>query len=415
MSHDRHFATRVSEPDDFRAIRNGASPLKQDRREDGTWRRPGEELTTLAPILRGIWRTTGRSGMNGTSITRRLSLTGATALLASPWIVTSRAQAATTLTIGDNGGPVGASFREAFYDPYEKATGIKIVNVTQAVDPVAMIKVAVDTKAYTIDVHLLTPTHRYRLMHPADYLEPLELTQADVPGVEPRYLRPNYMGTDVWATVFAYRTDKFAGGSPMTWADFWNVEKFPGRRALYKSPAVNLEAALMADGVPWDKVYPMDVDRAFKSLDRIKPHIDVWWTSGAQSTQLLQSGEVDLLTIWSARAQTAIDAGTPAKIVWNGSVASLDGWGVPRGSPQAAAAREFIRFCAKPDRQAAYTTVMRNGPTNLAAYDKIPADRSVLLPTSPANRGTMLLYDDDWWGPNFAQVKQRFDAWLLEG
>ena len=58
---------------------------------------------------------------------------------------------------------------------------------------------------------------------------------------------------------------------------------------------------------------------------------------------------------------------------------------------------------------------MRNGPTNLAAYDKIPADRSVLLPTSPANRGTMLLYDDDWWGPNFAQVKQRFDAWLLEG
>ena len=324
-------------------------------------------------------------------------------------------QAATQLTIGDNGGPVGASFREAFYDPYEKATGVKIVNVTQAVDPVAMIKVAVETKAYTIDVHLLTPTHRYRLMHPNDYLEPLDLKPADVPGVDAQYVRPNYMGTDVWCTVFAYRTDHFTTSAPQNWADFWDVKAFPGRRALYKSPAVNLEAALMADGVPWDKVYPMDIDRAFKSLDRIKPSIDVWWTSGAQSTQLLQSGEVDLLTIWSARAQTAIDAGAPAKIVWNGSVASLDGWGVPKGSPQVAAAREFIKFCSHPDRQAAYTTVMRNGPTNLAAYDSIPPNIAALLPTSQANRGSMMLYDDDWWGPNFAPVKQRFDAWLLEG
>lgn len=347
-------------------------------------------------------------------IARRHLLTGAAAVLAAPAII-GRAAAATQLTIGDNGGPVGASFREAFYDPFEKATGIKIVNVTQAVDPVAMIKVAVDTKAYTVDVHLLTPTHCYRLTHPTNYLQDLDLKPADVPGIQPQFLRSNYMGTDVWATVFAYRTDKFGGKGPQNWAEFWDVKKFPGRRALYKSPSVNLEIALMADGVPWDKVYPMDVDRAFKSLDRIKPSIDVWWTSGAQSTQLLQSGEVDLLTIWSARAQTAIDAGAPAKIVWHGSVASLDGWGVPKGAPNVEVARQFIRFCSDPARQAAYTTVMRNGPTNLAAYDSIPVERANLLPTSPANRGSMLLYDDDWWGPNFSPVKQRFDAWLLEG
>ncbi len=348
-------------------------------------------------------------------ITRRRILQGAAVALTAPFIASRRAGAAAQLTIGDNGGPVGASFREAFYDPFEKATGIKIVNVTQAVDPVAMIKVAVDTKAYTVDVHLLTPTHCYRLMHPANYLEELGLKPSDVPGVMPQFLRSNYMGTDVWATVFAYRTDKFGDKGPQSWADFWNVEQFPGRRGLYKSPSVNLEIALMADGVPWDKVYPMDVERAFKSLDRIKPHIDVWWSSGAQSTQLLQSGELDLLTIWSARAQTAIDAGAPAKIVWNGGVASLDGWGVPKGSPNVEMAKQFIRFCADPTRQAAYTTIMRNGPTNLAAYDSIPADRALLLPTSPANRGTMLLYNDDWWGPNFSPVKQRFDAWLLEG
>jgi putative spermidine/putrescine transport system substrate-binding protein len=346
-----------------------------------------------------------------TRTTRRRALAGAAGMLSAPWV----ARAATAqLTIGDNGGPVGAGFREAFYDPFEQATGIKIVNVTQAVDPVSLIKVAVDTRAYTVDVHLITPTHRYRMMHPADYLEPLNLTAAEVPGIEPKYVKPNYMGTDVWATVFAYRTDRFGGNGPRNWADFWNVETFPGRRGLNKTPSVNLEAALMADGVPWDKVYPMDVERAFKSLSRIKPNIDVWWATGAQSTQLLQSGEVDLLTIWSARAQTAIDAGAPAKIVWDGSVASLDGWGVPKGSPNVETALRFIKFCADPLRQAAYTTVMRNGPTNLSAYDSIPADRAALLPTYAANRQTMMLYDDDWWGPNFAPVKQRFDAWLLE-
>src|ERR1700723_923604 len=139
----------------------------------------------MAPILRGRWQRKKGRGMTRLlhrSITRRQSLTGAAALLAMPAI--RPASAATTLTIGATGGPVGASFRDAFYDPFEKATGIKIVNATQAVDPVAMIKVAVDTKAYTVDVHLLTPTHRYRLMHPTDYLEPLDLKPADVPGVD---------------------------------------------------------------------------------------------------------------------------------------------------------------------------------------------------------------------------------------
>lgn len=347
-------------------------------------------------------------------LTRRTALIAPLAGALTAPFITPSAWAANRLTVGDNGGPVGASFRDAFYDPFQKATGIEIVNLTQTVDPVAAIKVAVDNKTYTIDVHLLTPTHRYRLMHPTNYLEELGFTPADLPGIEPKFIDSNYMGTDVWATVFAYRTDKFGDKGPQSWADFYDIAKFPGRRALYKSPSVNLEVALMADGVPWDKVYPMDVERAFKVMSRIKPHIDVWWGSGAQSTQLLASGEVDMLTIWSARAQTAIDGGAPAKIVWNESVASLDGWGVPRGNPQIELAKQFIRFCADPERQAAYTTVMRNGPTNLKAYDSIPAARAALLPTAPANRGSMLLYDDEWWGPNFAPIKQRFDAWLLE-
>jgi len=342
-------------------------------------------------------------------ITRRTGLLAATAA-----VIAGPARAAEQMTVADNGGPVGASFREAFYDPFEKATGIKIVNVTQATDPVIQVKLMVDTGSYTTDVHLLTPEFTYRLTHPKDYLELLDLPAAATADLLPQMVQPKFMGTDVWTTVFAYRTDKFPDAGPQSWADFWNVEKFPARRAMQNAPRGNLEIALMADGVPLDKVYPLDVDRAFASLSRIKPHVDVWWTSGAQSTQLLQSGEVDLLQIWSARAQTTIDAGTPAKIVWNQNIASVDGWGIPKGCPRLDIARKFVAFCADPARQAAYTPTMKNGPTNTKAYADIPKERAELLPTYPANRAAMLVRDDAWWGANFDKVKQRFDAWLLE-
>jgi putative spermidine/putrescine transport system substrate-binding protein len=349
------------------------------------------------------------------AITRRLSLLGTASILAMPAVITRRARAAATqITVADNGGPVGASFREAFYDPFEKATGIKIINITQNVDPVAQFKVMVETKAYISDVSLLTPGFVYRLTHPKNYLETLDLKGADTAHMLPHMVLPNFVGTDVWTTTFSYRTDKFSSAAPTSWVDFWNVDRFPGRRGLQQSPMVNLEIALLADGVALDKIYPIDVDRAFKVLDRIKPHVNVWWSSGAQSTQLLQSGEVDLLSIWSARAQTTIDAGTPAKIVWNGNIASADGWSIPKGCPNLDAAQQFVRFCIAPDRQAAYTPTMKNGPTNSKAYDTIPADLAALLPTSPENRKAMLVRDDEWWGANFAAMKQRFDAWLLE-
>ncbi len=349
------------------------------------------------------------------AITRRAGRLGGLTALAAPGLITRTSLAATTeITVADNGGPVGASFREAFYDPFEKATGIKVINITQNVDPVAQFRVMVEAKAYTSDVSLLTPGFVYRLTHPRSYLETLDLTGVDTSTMLPHMVMPTFVGTDVWTTTFAYRTDKFADKGPASWADFWNVAQFPGRRGLQQSPSVNLEIALMADGVPPDQIYPIDVDRAFKVLDWIKPHVNVWWTSGAQSTQLLQSGEVDLLSIWSARAQTTIDAGTPAKIVWNGNVASVDGWSIPKGCPKLETAQQFVRFCMAPDRQAAYTPTMKNGPTNSKAYDSIPADRAALLPTSPANRKAMVVRDDEWWGANFAAMKQRFDAWLLE-
>lgn len=266
-----------------------------------------------------------------TKPTRRtlLQLAGGAAAgaLAAPYLA-GIARAATQITVADPGGPFGPAFRKAFYDPFEKATGNKVVNVAREAEPTAQFKAMVETKSYTWDVCTLTLSAR-DILKAQKLLDPIGFAHADVPKLMPQAISPEFMGTDVYSTIFAYRTDRVKN-APASWADFFNVEKFPGRRALRKNPIDTIEQALLADGVPLDKLYPLDIDRAFKVLDKIKPHVAVWWTGGAQSTQLLQSGEVDMLPGWNARLQAAIDGGTPARIVWNGAL--LDrGLGVAEG------------------------------------------------------------------------------------
>jgi spermidine/putrescine-binding protein len=127
------------------------------------------------------------------------------------------------------------------------------------------------------------------------------------------------------------------------------VKKFPGARSLRNSPAQNLEAALIADGVALDKLYPLDVDRAFKKLEEIKPHITVWWTSGAQAAQLAKDGEVDLMGIWSNRMQSVIDDGAKAAYGYEGGIMIPDCFFIPKGAKKRDLAVKAIAVAASPE------------------------------------------------------------------
>src|SRR5207247_9117368 len=107
------------------------------------------------------------------------------------------------------------------------------------------------------------------------------------------------------------------------WVDCVDVQKFPGSRGLCinDSPRT-LIFALIADGVPADRLYPLDIDRAFKKLNEIKPHIKVWWREGNQSQQLIRDGELYMMSIWNGRATELKQAGVPVELVWNGAVRS---------------------------------------------------------------------------------------------
>ncbi|MDB5415273.1 MAG: transporter substrate-binding protein [Rubritepida sp.] len=349
-------------------------------------------------------RTSRRSVLRGAAL--------ATAGLAAPYVFTmERAFAADEIAASNVGGAPGVAIKNAFTDPFERETGIRVNLVSQEADPSQQFRMIVDTRSFIWDISMVTPSELLTLTAPRMYAEPLNI--APVPGLVEGMLTPYWFGFSVFSTVIAYRSDKFGENGPQNWADFWDVAKFPGRRGLYRNFTGVIEAALMADGVAAKDLYPIDLNRAFRKLDQIKPHINVWWTSGAQNTQILQSGEVDMCDTWAARAYAAISSGAPVRMAWNQGLYSADGWSILKGTPKVDLARRFVAYCMKPERQAAYSTEVANGPTNEAAFNFITPERAAILPTSPANIRGLVPANPEWWAANRRRVQQRFQDFLL--
>lgn len=230
----------------------------------------------------------------------------------------------------------------------------------------------------------------------------------------PAALKDDYsVGYISYSTVLAYRTDAFKGDHvPKTWADFWDTKKYPGQRSLRNLPRPTLEIALLADGVPADKLYPLDVDRAFKKLEQIKPDIATWWTSGGQSAQLISDGEVDMIQAWNGRISAVQAAGAPVAFNYNQGVLETNSLCVLKGTPHKAAAMKFVNEAIDAKLQAALPMIIDYGPLNPEAFKTgvIPAERASKLPSSPENISRQALLSAQWWASD-AGVKAE-ERWL---
>jgi putative spermidine/putrescine transport system substrate-binding protein len=351
-------------------------------------------------------------------VSRRTVLKGAAgAVLAAPWVLTSRKASGQgkRIVIRDPGGPFTVAFAEAYYKPFREATGIEAVGVASAHEPTSQIKGFVDTKTYTWDMALLSQAASDQLVKEGAYLEKIGLdNHPEVLEIRPEFRDAYNYGNDVYTAVIGYRTDAFKGRkAPATWKDLWDVAGVPGRRSIRKHPFDTIEEALLADGVPREKLYPCDIDRAFRSLDRIKKSVAVWWTGGAQATQMIKSGEVDVVPTWNARIQAAIDEGAPAAISWDQGLWAVEGWSILKGGPNADLCREFVKFAVSAKRQAAYTAHLTYGPTNPNAYKHVDPKRAPMLPTHPDNYAKTIKVDYAYWGSNKDKVTERFNAWLI--
>ena len=322
------------------------------------------------------------------------------------------------IVIRDPGGPFTPGFAAAYYEPFTKASGITAVGVQGPHEPTGMIRAMIEAKNYTWDMALLSKASHQSLVN-IGYLE--KVSPEGGPGSNaskiPENMRGEYIaGNDVYATVMVHRADTPLGKNPpKDWKDFWNTKDFPGVRSMHKHPFDTLEFALIADGVAPDAkaLYPIDADRAFKKLDEMKPEVDIWWTGGAQTSQLIKTGEVDLLYTWNGRAQVAIDDGAPAVIHWHQAMWTFEGWCILKGGPNVDLCREFIEFAADAEAQSRFTPHVAYGPTNAGAYQHIPAERAKVLPTNPKYFSAMIETDTDWWGKNKETIGERFNLWLL--
>ncbi|BBK45337.1 ABC transporter substrate-binding protein [Allostella vacuolata] len=317
------------------------------------------------------------------------------------------------IVVNDSGGAMQSAMRRFFYDEFEKRHGIKVVN-TSPVDP-GKLKAMVESGNVEWTVTEIGGEDAIRAER-SGLLERLDLNIIDLSRFPTHLQKRDFVfPKSVYSTVMGYRTDVFKEGArPKNWADFWDTKKFPGPRTLQNSPVDNLEFALLADGVAPDKLYPLDVDRAFRKLDQIKKDIAVWWTTGAQSAQILIDNEAVMGSAWNGRYHAPISQGAPIAIEWTGGAIKESAFGIPKGAKAAYWGQKFLALAAEAAPQGAYANVIGYPGLNLDATRFTDPKMIPFLPTSPDNLSRQFWTDLAWWADNGEAVKVRWARWMLQ-
>ena len=327
------------------------------------------------------------------------------------------------------GGSYGRASIKAIHEPFTAATGIT-VRMEDYNGGLAQIRAQVETGNVhwdVVDLEMADAT----LGCDEGLLEPVDAADFP-PGPDgtpakqdffPDTLTECGVGLVFYSTIYAYNEEKFPGSKPTTIGDFFDLEKFPGRRGMRRSPLVNLEFALMADGVPIEQVYatldtPEGVDRAFRKLDTIKEQI-VWWEAGAQPPQMLADGEVAMSTAWNGRIFNAqVLEKQPFAVVWDGQVLDWGQTAIVAGTRNLEAAKKFVAFAARTESMAAigrhisYSPVRRSGTDLVSTHLETGTDMRPHMPTTPENAARALHNDWEWWSDHSDEMNERFSAWL---
>ena len=345
------------------------------------------------------------------------------AILAFGLAAATPAGAQQTLTVVSFGGAYGAAQQKHQIDPYMKATGNKVLFESYT-GGVAEIKAQVEAgniqwdvvDIETIDLERACAEGLLEII-PRDILEAApDGTPAEKDFIPDALSNECGVGEIVWSTVYAYNHDTLTGDKPSSIQDFFDLQKFPGKRALRKRPQVNLEWALLADGVAPNEVYerlstPEGQEQAFAKLDSIKHEI-VWFDSWSQAPQLLNDGGAVFVQSANGRFFDAIRReNKPFTMVWDGHLYDLDAWGIVKGTPKLEEALKFVAFTTTTKALAGFQDVAY-GPPRHSSMELVDKDVVDHLPTSHIDAG--LKADGIFWADYGENLGERFNEWLLK-
>lgn len=240
-------------------------------------------------------------------------------------------------------------------------------------------------------------------------LEPVDFGVVPKQQLDPRFTGSHYVGSFYYSFVIGFNKDQLSGKTPSSWADLFNTKDFPGKRTFYKwsAPGV-LEMALLADGVPASKLYPLDLDRAFKKLDTIKSSI-VWWSSGAQSQQLLASGEAPMGAFWNGRIFAVQQDEPGIGLSWNQNLTAADMLVVPKGSHHKALAMKFLAQATSAKGQAELDSATSYAPVNVDSAKLMPPNQAAFLPDN--HKDGQINLNMAYWAAYRDEIGQRWYAW----
>ncbi len=233
----------------------------------------------------------------------------------------------------------------------------------------------------------------------------------------------------VYSTTFGYRTDLVPEGvaPPSKICDVFDLETYPGKRALEKRPINNMEWALLCDGVAKEDVYdvletPEGQEKALAKLDTIKDSV-IWWSAGADTPQLLADGEIFIGSTYNGRLFSVIEEqGQPVGMMWDAQVFDLDGWIVPAGLPDDRKARvmDFLKFATDTQRLADQAKYISYGPARgssaslVGQHADLGIDMAPHMPTDPKNAANTFLYNYEFWADYRDDIDAKFQAWLAK-
>jgi putative spermidine/putrescine transport system substrate-binding protein len=318
------------------------------------------------------------------------------------------------LTVVSWGGAYQNAQKEAYFEPFRQKAKVPLIDESWD-GGIGVLRTKVEGGNTTWDV-VQVESEELAVGCDEGLFEKLDFSKI---GGQDRYIKeavhPCGVGAIVYDFVLAYDKGKLKE-PPKGWADFFDTQKIPGKRALRGGPKSTLEIALMADGVEPAKVYevlktPAGVDRAFKKLDSIKKDL-ILWKAGAQPPQLLASGEVVLTSAYNGRIDAANrDDKRDFGIVWNQALFTIDSWVILKSSPNRDNAYKLIDFMGQAENQARLPLKIAYGVTHRDANKSIPAERLKDLPTAPENFKGAIEISTEFWLENIDRLNERFNKW----
>ncbi len=340
------------------------------------------------------------------------------------------------LRIGTWGGAYEVAQQAALFKPFEQVSDIRIqtteytggLEVFTENSPPDILDMLEDEAEAACQAGLLKPISHASLVAVSidEKLQHQALGETDDFSIEDFY--PGVFGRCsvahlTYSTLIAYDEKAFTGEKPVRIGDLFDLERFPGKRALQRSPAALFEWAMMAEGVPLGQIYDLlSTERGLRLVTRrlevLRDQV-IWWDDPAEAVALLKQGDVVMASGYNGRFFDAWSRGAPINMIWDGQIIDRSVWAMPKTSTaDNSPTLSFLRFALHPERLAHVARLIPYGPLRYSAFRYIglhPDTGMVMsdhLPTAGHHLANALYRDTRWYARTSRLRERYFNNWI---